>query len=326
MAKSGQVLYLVQKPTLPEDFQEVNFEIKTSPKVYKNQIRRTDIKWSFDGTNSFDNYGEKKIKRNLRAREAEYETSVTTGYQNQTERSVDIKWIKEDKQTHKVIPPAIQSQVEDIFEKVKTIKKIIDRYTSDRIKIEPKIEIRGTQRNKEDKETRFYKTIRDGSIEAKVDVKYKVKLPPPYSWELKIPFSNINLGKIGAFIDLKASIGISGVLTYEKRNDKDYFKKTKNTIQAKGSGGAEFGVKADILSNVENVTIEIKAYGKATLNVAGKLVIKSNDDIEFKPTIYFDPLIGAFKGKIMAGGITVFDQSHEWQLLDRFTIYPKRND
>ena len=47
---------------------------------------------------------------------------------------------------------------------------------------------------------------------------------------------------------------------------------------------------------------------------------EENGDVSFIPQVYFDPLIGVFKGEIKARGITVFEQSHEWELIERFYI------
>ena len=162
---------------------------------------------------------------------------------------------------------------------------------------------------------------REGGVDAGVSITYEVPLPPPYSIKLVVPWINYKIGEIGAYIELGAGLQIGGKIEYKKRNDKKTFEKTKSTVELTLSGGVELGAKVDILPEVKAVTFDIKIYGKASLVGQGKLEFKTNGTIEFKPEVYFEPLVGGFSGNIKAGDVTIFKQSYEWRLLDKIMIY-----
>ncbi len=117
-------------------------------------------------------------------------------------------------------------------------------------------------------------------------------------------------------------MGVNGTLQLEKRNDKQNYLKTKNTIGLKANGGIEFGAKAEFLPEVESTNLTLKAYGKTTLVAEGNLVITDSGNYSFDPKIYINPLVGGVKGTIKVGSYTVFDDSYEWQLSDKISIYP----
>ena len=75
------------------------------------------------------------------------------------------------------------------------------------------------------------------------------------------------------------------------------------------------------MPEVESVVFDIKAYGKASLTGKGKLIFNTDETYQFNPQVYFDPLIGGFNGQIKVGGVTIFNQSFEWRLLERKIIY-----
>ncbi|WP_407264533.1 hypothetical protein [Tenacibaculum maritimum] len=320
LARSSQTLWLVDKPSISNNPRLIDYAICISPRLKEMNIAKNDIKWYFN--KNVKGVGKIKTFKWISENEEIVNTKVIAGYPNRVVNSLIVRWVDENKQTYKVVPPAVQFTIETLFKNLKKINDLTERLGKYKIEIEPKLEFKGLQYNEEDRGTRFYITRREGSVNAKVDLKYKVPLPPPYSLDLTIPWINFTVGEIGAFIDLKTGLEVGGILSYEKRNDRKKFKKIKNTIQAKGSGGIEFGAKVKILPSVENVVFNIKAYGKTTLNVAGKLNFKNNEEVDFKPQVYLDPLIGGFNGEIEAGDITIFNQSYEWQLINRLEIYP----
>ncbi|UZO79834.1 fibronectin type III domain-containing protein [Aquimarina sp. ERC-38] len=326
IAKSGETLYLIDPPSATDTKKEVVYNIEIESELPKEQIDNSNIQWFYDkpGTSSYSpkNEGEKIITRNLVENSDKINTAVKGGYSEVLEKNVDVQWVKENKQKIKVVPPSIQNTINTVFKNMKRLNEITEKFGKYKLKIEPKIEFFGSEFNQEDEISRFYNIIRDGGINASLDLKYKVPLPPPYSIDLTIPWIDYSIGEIGAYIDIIASLKTSGILRYQKRSDQKTFNIVMNTIAIKGEGGLEFGAKANVLPEVELVTINLKAYGKSKLSVSGKVNFTTSNNTNFKPEIYLEPLIGGFNGEIKTGDYIIFKDTFEKQLSQRIKIYP----
>lgn len=326
VAKSDQTLYLVDPPSLINTKRVVKYNVNINPNLNSKKYSKSDISWHYDkpGTQLGNpkNDGEKTITRILTESSNTITTTVKAGYLDVKEKSVDIKWINEDKKTIKVVPPGIQNTITTIFKNMKKIEDITKKFGKFKIELKPKVEFFGTKFNEEDDKSRFYNIVKDGGVNASLDLKYKVPLPPPYSLDLTIPWINYKIGEIGAYIDIFGAIKASGVLRYEKRIDKDIFTRTTNSIIIKGEGGLEIGAKVDILPEVEVVVIDLRAFGKAKLIASGKVNFTDGNNYIFKPEVYIEPLIGGYSGEIKVNDYVIFKDTFEKQLTERIKIYP----
>jgi hypothetical protein len=321
VAKAGEILYYIDKPTLTNEKRNTNFEITINPNLDASDITKDKIQWTYNSTHLAEDDGNTKMSKTI-VENDDATVSVNAGVPDIDEKNVQIKWVKENQQSIQVVPPAIQGTVEIIFANVNRLKQISDKFGKYGVEINPSVKFVGTVFNEEDKESRFYKSIREGGIDASVELKYNIPLPPPFSFNLTIPIVNYKIGEVGAYIDLDASIGVQGELRQEQRSDVTYgYSLVQNTIGVKVTGGIELGAKVEFLPDVESTTMTLKAYGKATLIGEGNLVY-SKGEFSFKPQIYINPLVAGFNGSIKVIGYTLFDTAYEWQLLDRIYIYP----
>ncbi len=324
IAKSGEVLYLVDPPSVTNTYKEVRYGITTNPKtIDESKIR--NIKWYKDENRPENQLAinTTEITRNIKE-DDNTTTYVYAGNPDNLTKGIEVKWVDEKRIKYEVIPSAVQFTAEKVFDGFKTIKTITDKFGKYAPKIEPRIKFTGTQFNEEDEDSRFYNIIQEGSVDASVRVFYDIPLPPPYSINLTVPYINYTIGEIGAYVLVLTEAGMSGGLRKEKRNDKQNFIRTQNNIALRGSGSIEFGARINVLPEVKAVVIDVKAYGKAKLSASGKVVFNTNGSTEFAPRVYFDPLVGGFKGKIKAGKVTIFNQKFEWQLIERIRIYPPK--
>ena len=318
LAKSGQVLYLVEPPNLSEFYhQEVKFGIKISPKVYKNEIRKTDIEWNFDGINSFDNYGDKNIKRSLRFRNIKYVTSSITGYQNQIERSVDVKWVKHDYIDTKL--PVLESAKEFIggFETAtRRLVFVLDAITGCETTIKPIVfSYKRASYNEEDDDSRFYnRKYRNDFI-----------LSNSFGTECMVRGTSVKIGKFKVGLLLKAGFEFDGTYRREwfKVLDQGEDKEVKSVYQATGSLKLGAGLKGDVID-----TKYFTLKGEATVNGGGhiRFVTKKNNTL-YDLYAEMKPVTLKLKGKVkvVVGGYE-FEQEIEknWRLYKndkRFEIY-----
>jgi Fibronectin type III domain len=324
VANAGETLYYINKPTVSKESKNTSFKITTNPNLTINEIPVENIKWKFNDTSDENKNGVKDFSVYVYENKDAKVTGIT-GFPNSSSKNVNVKWVDEDKQKYQVVAPGLQNTIEIIFSNIEKFKKVVDDLGVSGWELKPVVKFSGTQYNKEDPSSRFYDITREGTVDCGVDLKFEVPLPPPFSYKLKIPILNYDIGEVGAYIDIKGGIWINGSIKYKKRNDQSKFKLTESKVGLKASGGLEFGLKAKILPDVKDIKFDIKAYGKANLVGLGQAVFDENGNyIDFEPKVYFEPLIGGYSGKIEAGGYVIFNQSFEWTLLDRFDIYPKK--
>ena len=325
VAKSNETLYLVDG-NITKSSRKINYEILPTNNLDKNEYSDLDIVWFYDeqstNKNLHQEFGSYTLQRNVKEERDPIKTSVKAGYPNSLIKSVEVEWIDENKINVQVIPPIIKEKVDYIFKNLEALKNITDRFKSKDLKLNPSVSIKGYQANDEDENSRHFKTIRYGSINAGVDVIYSVPLPAPYSFELSIPILEYSLGEIGAFIDIKAGVLVTGSLRYEKLDSEENFILKENTIGAIGTGGINFGAKIELLSDFKDAEIDFKAFGSTSISVVGNYVIRNDGEDDFDVIIYFDPLLATVSGKVKAKGHILFDNSVSYQLLERIQIYP----
>jgi Fe-S cluster assembly iron-binding protein IscA len=323
VAKEKEILYLVDG-NITNSSRDVAYEVSIDPDLLENEYSDLNLAWSYENqstTNLEHEFGIKTITRTVVEEEDIIRTNVKAGYPDEKEIYVDVLWIDENKITVKVIPTAVQNEIKAVLNNFKKVKTVTDRFKSLNIKIEPYFNITGTQINIEDDQSNLYKNRQDGSINAGVNFKYEVPLPPPYSFDFTIPILDYTIGEVGAFINLNVTAGVSGTLRKEKYFSEQQYEIVENLITVSGSGSVIAGAKIELLSDYENVTCDFRFYGTAKAIVSGSYIISDGND-DFRFNAYLEPLIATASGKIEAGGYVVFDNSLSYQVFQRVDIYP----
>lgn len=104
IAKSGQKLYLLDDTGLTESskHKEVEFGIKISPDLNKNEINNLNLEWYYGPDNHLPKDRSKlNIFRNIKLSESEVKTTVRAGYPIANERGIDVVWFKRDYMKYK---------------------------------------------------------------------------------------------------------------------------------------------------------------------------------------------------------------------------------
>lgn len=283
-------------------------------------IPKEKIKWKFDNVETIDSNGVNSLLVNIKDDKPNSKITGIAGSPIFSNKSVNVKWVDEDRKKYQVVPPAIQSTAETVFNSLTNLNQILTTLgINDVLEIKPKINIAGSQYNEIDKKSRHYNTVKEGEINASVEAKASFSAPPPYSGKVKIPFTDIVVVDYGLYLAFKISLGIQGKLRYEKRDDNTEFLNAENSICLKGSGGVEPGLKLNILPGQNNiVSVTGKAYGKAEIVATGCYILNKD---EFKPKVFLTPLIIGFNLNVKTGGVSIFDSSYDITLSDKIKIY-----
>jgi hypothetical protein len=325
IAKAGEILYFVNKPTLTDEKYRIVFEESSKPNQDINLIPKEFLKWSSAGKDLEKYKGQRIIGQQeadvfFANEKKDFVMTSSAGYPILTDKSVSIKWVDEGREKFQVVPPAIQTTAETIFNNLTKLNDILKAAGINNVlEIKPKINISGNQFNEIDKESRHYNTIREGEINATVEAKATFNAPAPYSGKVKIPFTDVVVVDYGLYLAFKLSLGVQGKLKNEKREDQTEFKNTENSICVKASGGIEPGLKLNILPGQDNlISVTGKAYGKAEITATGCYIPK---DDKFKPKVILTPLVVGFNINVKTGGVSIFDDSYELTLSDKIKIY-----
>ncbi|EKT4510248.1 fibronectin type III domain-containing protein [Flavobacterium psychrophilum] len=321
IADAGEILYYINKPTVSTESKNTSFKITTSPNLTANEIPVENIKWKFNDTSDENKNGVKDFSVYVNENKNVKVTGIT-GFPNSSSKNVNVKWVDEDRKKYQVVPPAIQSTTETVFNNLTKLNQILASIgINDVLEIKPKINMSGSQFNEIDKKSRHYNIVREGEINASVEAKASFNAPPPYSGKVKIPFTDVVVVDYGLYLAFKLSLGVQGKLRYEKREDKTEFLNTENSICIKGSGGIEPGLKLNILPGQDNlISVTGKAYGKAEITAAGCYNFTKD---EFNPKVELTPLVVGFNLNVKTGGVSIFDNSYELTLSDKIKIYGK---
>src|SRR5690606_8715360 len=182
--------------------------------------------------------GKIEIVRNLKETENVINTIVKTGDEETSGKNVYVQWVDHDRKTIRVVPRSLQNTAEYIFDNAKRINELTEKLKIKAWKLEPKIETVGIQYNEEDKISRFYKTIRKGGMNAKIEFKKdEIALPYPFSFQLKMPVTGKTVAHLGAYVEVRLDLGLKGQLEYERISNEKKFTRTFNNIMLEGRGG-----------------------------------------------------------------------------------------
>jgi hypothetical protein len=219
LAKSGEILYLIDHKSITDDVKKVKYGLKITPKLNKDFISKNDIEWSFNGENQYFSTARTNITRSLEESENTITTTVTAGVSTKLEKSVDVKWVDEGYSKYSF---SLGSDAHPLIKKVFEATKMIDGVTSflDRIPFFKRaqenevqsnkiawyfnvIPFEQTLLNKEDKTSRLYykeKKTRGGfNLGLKGELKYTV-WGIPYDKLEKLPIPDWAINKAKEFI------------------------------------------------------------------------------------------------------------------------------
>lgn len=99
LAKSGEILYLINPPTVTKDVKTVEYSLKLNTKLDKKFLPSNAIQWAFNGEDQYSLFGESKISRKLDEKN-DTKTTVNAGSPSSLEKSIDVKWVDEGFKKH----------------------------------------------------------------------------------------------------------------------------------------------------------------------------------------------------------------------------------
>jgi hypothetical protein len=335
-ATSGQTLYLIPKILDPSirmgsRFNYVRYSLVASPDNYK--FTKGQIKWQRYIKSSDKFFDIDKDAASIKEVYNEGDNQTTTVEVNGEKQSVDILLVEEDRGKVEVIPFAVNKNFQVITKGIDKISGIISKITGVEVKIESSITTTGQKFNEEEKNTRFYKNIRSGAVNAGLTLKFKEIPLVGLSW--KIP----KVADIGGYISSSIGFKLGGEIRQDKYPEDKEYKYDKSLIAGSATGSMEIGGKIQLLPGWRNnsdsygikygVDFDVRIYGKSSLTGLVTYDITNNT---FKGKIYLDPLVAGAKAVIRAYygenktdnplNVTLLNIDYSVNLSERVNIYP----
>jgi len=317
IARSGQTLYLVDNDMTTKNSANIRFDAGISPyDISSDKYQKNDIEWMYfdqDG-NERKETGIKFINRTIHESDKPITTTLSTGYPERLEKSVNIEWVSENRKKVDVVPPGIELVLENSKEFLDQISDKLARVVGKKIEVTSDLTISEEGYNEEDNESNLYFNKKEGSINGGFTIAAELPVPG-------LSFSVPKVFDAGVFIKPSLGVSASGGLAYQKFfNVPDY---EINVIFFKGvaSGSVEGILKAEVAPSLKVVDISLAAYGKATLTGEIEYKIKINDNDEIKTAFILQPLVIGAKGTIKTDNeiidITLLDVTYEVTVTDK---------
>ena len=321
VAKSGETLYYVNIPSIEKERRDTQFIAEIKPNIPKEEIPMNFINWTVNSKEFETNQGELQFKTSINEKQ-DKKITVKTGNPTQTNKSVQIKWVDENRHDASFMPPAMNDMVQKLSKKVaiyleKTIDKL-NKYIGTNIKSEINpIKIKGEAFNEEDKESRYFFRILEGTINGGISVSGEAMVYPPF-----LKFLNIkNISKVGLYVSPKIDFSITGGMTRRENGETKKIEKDEFFLEGAGKGCIEIGLKAELLIAKEDIDFELSGFSEGC--ASGKLKYNFTKQ-GFEGGLYLDPIILGVKAKIKSKGLLEFDLvdvDKSWSITDKTNIY-----
>ena len=321
VAKSGETLYYVNIPSIEKERRDTQFIAEIKPNIPKEEIPMSFINWTVNSKEFETNQGELQFKTSINEKQ-DKKITVKTGNPTQTNKSVQIKWVDENRHDASFMPPAMNDMVQKLSKKVaisleKTIDKL-NKYIGTNIKSEINpIKIKGEAFNEEDKESRYFFRILEGTINGGISVSGEAMVYPPF-----LKFLNIkNISKVGLYVSPKIDFSITGGMTRRENGETKKIEKDEFFLEGVGKGCIEIGLKAELLIAKEDIDFELSGFSEGC--ASGKLKYNFTKQ-GFEGGLYLDPIILGVKAKIKSKGLLEFDLvdvDKSWSITDKTNIY-----
>nr|BFF41237.1 hypothetical protein BACY1_30420 [Tenacibaculum mesophilum] len=321
-AKSGQILYLINEPSITKDSKIIDYGIKISPNLNEDIISKSDIKWYFNDNLETEHQGKKTTFKWLYEDTETTTTTVNGGVSNKIDKSVTVKWVNKDFQKwkfslgnenfgSKTIKKAFEATklIEKYGKKLESLSFIKTTPTSSPVGINWFYEIvpfESIAENKEDIESRLYYREKKTKGGFKVGLKGKVTV---WKWglpidELPIPDWAIKKAKeyITAEVKIEASADAFGevkVVSEERKYvESDKWIEYKKSIDPAIIGlNVAFGAKGEFSLLKNNDWFAISGYASGIAGAELLSIGYTNGNFGVFPLrkgVYLDLNAGAY--------------------------------
>ncbi|WP_160112214.1 fibronectin type III domain-containing protein [Aquimarina sp. AU58] len=269
-AKSGETLYVVNDWSILKGLgnKEIKYEADLDPDPKSNEYYN-DITWSFDEQNLFKD--RKSITRKLKFNESLKEingdmvsepvmTTVSAGYPENTEKSVEVRWIRENRIRRdwtKKFKPVLSSF--DKFNKLSEILKnkgfpcelsFFENY-KDLIK-KSELKFIGETYKEESKESRFYNDVWQFRIMASGFDVVKLACGPKF----KVPIPFIPDPEVEFKFEIKAGLRGTVDIKYEKEAETGVKYFNNSSVSGGGYINPAIKLKTKVLSKEVSANID----------------------------------------------------------------------
>lgn len=322
VAKAGEILYYINKPTVSTETRHTEFKaILSQPDI--QEIPLQNLKWKIDGRDDEYKNGESKFDVYINENKTNTTVTNTAGYPDLTTKEVKVKWVDESRGEVNFMPPAVSHTIQQLCTEILVpLKKVADEINdflgTDKFKAEIKpIKIKGESYNEIDKNTRHYLKVTKGSINGGLAIKGEFLGYPPF-----LKFLNIDdISKVGLYVTPKVEFNLIGGA------EKKIIGENNNTInddfyvEGNLKGCIELGLKAELLVAKEYVDFSVNGFGEAC--GSGKIIYNITQN-RFIGKIYLDPIKLGVKAKIKSNGafsFTLVDVDKSWSITDKTKIY-----
>ncbi|MFK8298975.1 hypothetical protein ACI76O_11490 [Capnocytophaga cynodegmi] len=324
VAKSGETLYYVHQTGKEYDFRSTSFQIDINPKIPENEIPTNHIEWIYNGTNI--DHDKLSLSRTIHYNDdnkGKIEIQARTGNpMAEKYKKVNVEWVEERRRDASFMPPAVNHTIQTLNKDVlDRLQKAVNQMTKtlgiDDLKVEINpIKIKGETYNEQDKDSRHYFEVLEGSVNGGLSLNAEVLAYPVILKILNIK----NVSKVGMYINPKIEFAIAGGGIKRKIAETQKLVKNQIFLEAALKGCIETGLKAELLKGKEYVDFYVSGFGEAC--ASGR--IKYNFTTQkLEGGVYLDPVILGVKAKIKSKGVFEFelvDIDRTWSITEKIII------
>ena len=306
VAKAGEILYYLNTKTISKEKRNTQFEITINPKLTATEIEKERIQWTYNTAHLEENDGKTKIEQNI-VEQDDANVSVKAGYPTLNEKSVDVKWINENRTVKD-----LSLKIKGFFDLFKTVNKI-----SDAAAIVPgaRCEVNFLEKIDRDLTFQWQSYNKEDGISRHIlkydEFTFKIKAPNIASLECgpKLSISafgyKMELGKLYIKFSAGANIGIvsKDIYYYESNKFKEKQTSAIGGIEAKGEAGIEIG--GGLKDDKGELIIGAYGGGKVSITGGGRLEYPYNNNTnQIRAVLYIDPLMYNFTAEVKMGPLS----------------------
>ncbi|MEC3908207.1 hypothetical protein VOI54_14345 [Tamlana sp. 2201CG12-4] len=302
LAKSGETLYLINPPSLTKDVKTVKYGLHIDPKLELNLMPPSSIEWSYDGESQYFSTAKTNVTRSLEESDNIITTSVNAGNPNALEKSVDVEWVDEYKETK-----SYANKIKNFLKFFKVVNEVSDVASTvmpcqaDFFKnFDKKIIFKWINFNREDNISRHILETKRFQFEAAADNIIELKCGK----RLAVSVFGYSLGLGEIYAQLGAGLNVSILKDEIFYHEGNQFKEKKilsnGGIKVKGEVGLTIG--GGVKDDEGNLIVGVVGGGKINITGGGKIEYpyKGNKH-EILGRLYINPLMYAFTATVKLG-------------------------
>jgi hypothetical protein len=301
VAANSEVLYLIDPNSISDTKREVRYEHEINPDLDRRQYSDLDIVWSYQdqtiNQNLQQEFGIKKITRELIEGDKVLRTSVSSGYPdvNEKELSVDVQWIESKKQVLNMTDKF--KKFLDFFKVVNEVSDAVETVapceTSFLENFDRNMTWQWVTFNAEDPESRH--VLETKRFEFAIDAANIASFGCKKGLAVSVFGYSVSLGEIYFNFSAGANISIRNdeIFYVENQQQKDKYTYTQGGIKVSGKGG----IKGGVGHKDEDGKTVVGIFYDANVDITGggRIVYpyKGNSD-EIAGVLYINPLMYNF--------------------------------